>query len=51
MASWIYEVIGRWIVRLAWARYGRQVTMIGAVLGALTLAGIWAMAKRQPPEG
>jgi hypothetical protein len=51
MASPIYELIGRWWVRFTWARYGRQITIVGAVLGAATLAGIWAMAKRQPPEG
>jgi hypothetical protein len=51
MASSVYELIGRLVVRFAWARYGRQVTIVGAVLGALTVAGVWALAKRQPPEG
>ena len=51
MASSIYELIGRLVVRFAWARYGRQITIAGAILGALTAAGIWALARRQPPEG
>jgi hypothetical protein len=51
MASSIYELIGRLVVRFAWARYGRQITIAGAILGAFTAAGIWALARRQPPEG
>lgn len=49
--SSIYETIGRLVVRFAWARYGRQLTVVGAVFGVAALAGIWAVAKREPPEG
>lgn len=49
--SSIYELIGRLVVRFAWARYGRQITIVGAVLGAGAFAGIYVLAKRQPPEG
>ena len=49
--SSIYEFIGRAVVHLAWAQYRREITIVGAVFGAATLAGIWALAKRQPPEG
>ena len=49
--SSVYELIGRLVVRLAWARYGRQITIAGAVFGALLLAVGFAFAKRQPPEG
>jgi hypothetical protein len=49
--SSIYELIGRLVVRFAWARYGRQITIAGAVIGALVLAGGFVLAKRQPPEG
>jgi hypothetical protein len=51
MASSIYELIGRLVVRFAWARYGRQITIAGAVFGAALAIGVWAFAKRQPPEG
>lgn len=51
MSSSIYELIGRLVVRLAWARYGRQITIAGALLGAALLAGGFVLARRQPPEG
>ena len=49
--SSIYELIGRLVVRFAWARYGRQITIAGAVVGALVLALGFVLAKRTPPEG
>ncbi len=49
--SSIYELIGRLVVRFAWARYGRQITIAGAVFGGLVLALGFVLAKRQPPEG
>jgi len=49
--SSIYELIGRLVVRFAWARYGRQITIAGAIFGALVVAAGLAFAKRQPPEG
>lgn len=49
--SGIYELIGRIVVRFAWARYGRQITIAGAVLGGALVAGAYVLAKREPPEG
>ena len=49
--SGVYELIGRIVVRFAWARYGRQITIAGAVFGAMVLAAGFVLAKRQPPEG
>ena len=49
--SSIYELIGRLVVRFAWARYGRQITIVGAVFGAGLIAGLYVLAKREPPEG
>ena len=49
--SSIYELIGRLVVRFAWARYGRQITIAGALLGALVVAAGYVIAKREPPEG
>lgn len=49
--SSVYEMIGRLVVRFAWARYGRQVTIAGAVFGVALLAGAWLFARREPPEG
>jgi len=47
----LYELIGRLVVRLAWARFSRQITIAGAVLGLLAAAGIYLLARREPPEG
>jgi hypothetical protein len=49
--SSIYELIGRLVVRFAWARYGRQITIAGAIFGAILAAGVYVLAKREPPEG
>ena len=51
MASWIYELIGRFIVRLMWLRFSSQLKVAGGVLAVLTLLLGYAIAKRQPPEG
>jgi len=49
--SAIYELIGRFIVRLMWFRFGRQIRIAGGLVAALVLAGGYLIAKRQPPEG
>jgi hypothetical protein len=49
--SSIYELIGRLVVRLAWARFGRQITIAGAILSALVIGIGFVLAKRTPPEG
>jgi len=49
--SAIYELIGRFVVRLAWLRFGRQIKLAGGVLAVLVLAGGYLLARRQPPEG
>ena len=51
MASWIYEQIGRLVVRLAWIRFGRQIKIASGVFAALVLIGGYLLANRQPPEG
>jgi hypothetical protein len=51
MTSGIYELIGRLVVRVVWLRYGRQIRIAAAVGVAAALAGGYALAKRQPPEG
>jgi hypothetical protein len=51
MASSIYELIGRLVVRVAWLRFGTQIKVAGGVLAVLTLLLGYAIAKRQPPEG
>ena len=47
----VYELIGRAVVRLIWVRYGRQLSIAGAVLGTALVAAGWVLAKRTPPEG
>ena len=49
--STVYESIGRLVVSLVWARFGRQITIAGAVLGGLAAAGVYLVARREPPEG
>jgi hypothetical protein len=51
MASSIYELIGRLVVRVAWMRFGRQIKIAGGVLAALVLVGGYLIASREPPEG
>ena len=48
--SSIYEAIGRFVVRFAWCRYGRQITIVGAV-SASPRSPESRSRKRQPPEG
>ena len=50
MASTIYEVIGRLVVRLIWLRFCTQIKIAGGVL-AVTSWSPATLAKRQPPEG
>ena len=51
MASSIYELIGRLVVRLAWIRFGRQIKIAGGVFAVLIVIGGYLLANRQPPEG
>jgi hypothetical protein len=51
MMSTVYELIGRAVVRFAWARYRREITIAGAALGGAVVAGAYLLAKREPPEG
>ena len=47
----VYEIIGRFVVRAVWWRFGRQVQIAGVV--ALFLAGAagFLLSRRDPPEG
>jgi hypothetical protein len=51
MTASIYELIGRLVVKGAWMRYGRQIKLAAAGLGALGLVVGFALGRRQPPEG
>ena len=51
MASAIYELIGRIVVRLAWLRFGRQIKIAGGVFAVLVVVAGYLIAKREPPEG
>ena len=51
IASRLYELIGRAVVRLAWWRFGRQIRLAGVGVAALLAALVWALSRRQPPEG
>ena len=47
----LYELIGRFVVRAIWWRFGKQVKIVGAVaLVTIGVAGYLA-ATREPPEG
>lgn len=49
--SYIYELIGRAVVRLAWWRLGRQIQIAGIVVLFLAGAGGYLLSRRDPPEG
>jgi hypothetical protein len=51
MASAIYELIGRIVVRLAWLRFGSQIKIAGGLFATLVVVVGYLAAKRQPPEG
>jgi hypothetical protein len=46
-----YELVGRTVVRLAWWRFSRQIRLAGLGAALLLAAGVWALSRRQPPEG
>ena len=47
----IYELIGRLMVRIWWARYRRQIQVAGAIAAALALGAGYVAVRRDPPEG
>lgn len=49
--SYIYELIGRFVIQAVWWRFGRQIQMAGVT--ALFLAGAagYLLSRRDPPEG
>ena len=49
--STIYELIGRFIVRLVWLRFSGQIKVAGGLFAVLVVAIGFLVAKRQPPEG
>jgi hypothetical protein len=49
--SAVYELIGRFVVRAAWFRFGRQIKVAGAVTAVVLVAGGFLALRRQPPEG
>lgn len=51
IVSSIYELIGRLVVRLAWARFGGQVKLVGGALAVLGVLAVYLLGKREPPEG
>ncbi|HEY8002305.1 MAG: hypothetical protein ACHQJ5_03090 [Vicinamibacteria bacterium] len=51
MASAIYELIGRFVVRSFWLRFGGQVKVAGGVFAVFLLVAGYLIAKREPPEG
>lgn len=51
MLSSVYELIGRLVVRVAWLKFGRQIQIAGVAAALLGAAGVYALTRRQPPEG
>ena len=49
--AFVYEFIGRTVVRVVWWRFGRQIQIAG--VAALLLAGTagYLLSRRDPPEG
>jgi hypothetical protein len=51
MVSAIYELIGRFIVRLIWLRFSGGLKVAGGVLAVVAVLAGYLIAKREPPEG
>jgi hypothetical protein len=51
MASALYELIGRMIVRLFWFRWAGQIKLAGGVFAVLAVVAGYLIARREPPEG
>ena len=51
MSSAIYELVGRFIVRLVWFRYCGQIKVAGAAFAAISVIAGLLLARRTPPEG
>lgn len=49
--SYLYELIGRAVVKLAWWRFRRQIQVAGAVTVVALVGGGWLLSRREPPEG
>ena len=47
----IYELIGRFVVRILWARYRRQIRVAAAIAAAIALGAGYVAMRRVPPEG
>jgi hypothetical protein len=49
--STIYEIVGRFVLRAVWWRFGSQIRLAGAAFALLTVVGGYLVAQRKPPEG
>jgi hypothetical protein len=49
--SSVYELVGRAVVRLVMAQYGRQIKIAAGVGAVLLAAAGYLIATREPPEG
>lgn len=49
--STVYEYIGRFIVRLVWFRFSREIKFAGAGAALLAVVGAYLIARHEPPEG
>lgn len=47
----VYELIGRFVVRTLWWRFGRQIQIAGALALAAAVAGGYLLSRKDPPEG
>ncbi len=51
MVSAIYEIIGRFVVRLVWFRFGGALKVAGGAAAVVAVLAGYLIAKREPPEG
>jgi hypothetical protein len=49
--SVIYELIGRFVVRALWWRFGNGIKLAGAAALAGVLVAGYLLSHREPPEG
>ena len=49
--STIYEIVGRFVIRAVWWRFGGQIRLASAAFALLAVVGGYLIAQRRPPEG
>jgi hypothetical protein len=49
--STIYELVGRFVLRAVWWRFGSQIRLASGAFAVIVFVGGYLAARRGPPEG